>query len=138
MTTTRRIRRAILAIPLLTFLALGRSARGVSAGQWVVGCDKGGGGSAKIVKLAFVTNNTSEFWKIAAAGVHKYEKEGKVQVDIKLPPNGTPEDQNQILQNLSSQGYDAIAVSVIAPNDQTPLLNKIAEKSQLLTFDSDA
>jgi len=110
------------------------------------GCTKknpageGGGAAApaKLVKLAFVTNNTSEFWKIAAAGVHKYEKEGKVQVDIKLPPNGTTEDQNQILQNLSSQGYDAISVSVIAPNDQTPVLNKIAEKSALLTFDSDA
>jgi ribose transport system substrate-binding protein len=110
------------------------------------GCTKknpageGGGAAApaKMVKLAFVTNNTSEFWKIAAAGVHKYEKEGKVQVDIKLPPNGTTEDQNQILQNLSSQGYDAISVSVIAPNDQTPVLNKIAEKSALLTFDSDA
>ncbi len=108
------------------------------------GCTKkkteGGGGAepAKLVKLAFVTNNTSEFWKIAAAGVHKYEQEAKVQVDIKLPPNGTPEDQNQILQNLSSQGYDAIAVSVIAPNDQTGVLNKIAEKSTLLTFDSDA
>jgi ribose transport system substrate-binding protein len=108
------------------------------------GCTKkkteGGGGAepAKMVKLAFVTNNTSEFWKIAAAGVHKYEQEAKVQVDIKLPPNGTPEDQNQILQNLSSQGYDAIAVSVIAPNDQTGVLNKIAEKSALLTFDSDA
>ncbi len=110
------------------------------------GCTKkkpegeGGGAAApaKLVKLAFVTNNTSEFWKIAAAGVHKYEKEGKVQVDIKLPPNGTTEDQNQILQNLSSQGYDGISVSVIAPNDQTGVLNKIAEKSALLTFDSDA
>jgi ribose transport system substrate-binding protein len=108
------------------------------------GCTKktgeGGGAAApaKMVKLAFVTNNTSEFWKIAAAGVHKYEQEAKVQVDVKLPPNGTPEDQNQILQNLSSQGYDSIAVSVIAPNDQTGVLNKIAEKSHLLTFDSDA
>jgi ribose transport system substrate-binding protein len=108
------------------------------------GCTKkkpegeGGGAPGKLVKLAFVTNNTSEFWKIAAAGVHKYEHEGKVQVDIKLPPNGTTEDQNQILQNLSSQGYDGISVSVIAPNDQTGVLNKIAEKSALLTFDSDA
>jgi ribose transport system substrate-binding protein len=102
------------------------------------GVGAGPAAPAKLVKLAFVTNNTSEFWKIAAAGVHKYEKEGKVQVDIKLPPNGTPEDQNQILQNLSSQGYDSIAVSVIAPNDQTGVLDKIAEKSQLITFDSDA
>mgnify|MGYP003346822097 CR=1 FL=1 len=35
------------------------------------------------VKLAFVTNNSSEFWKIAAAGVRKYEAEGHVQVDVK-------------------------------------------------------
>src|SRR5688572_11306312 len=101
---------------------------------------QGGGPSAtgKIVKLAFVTNNASEFWKIAAAGVKKYEQESKVQVDIKMPSNGTTEEQNQILENLSSQGYDAIAVSAIAPTDQVPVLNRVAQKSQLITFDSDA
>ncbi len=94
--------------------------------------------SAKPVKLAFVTNNTSSFWQLAAAGVHKYEQEGKVQVDVKLPPNGTLDEQNQILQNLASQGYDAIAVSAIAPTDQTSKFNDIAARTQLLTFDSDA
>jgi ribose transport system substrate-binding protein len=94
--------------------------------------------AAKVVKLAFVTNNASEFWKIAAAGVHKYEKESKVQVDIKMPPNGTTDEQNQILENLSSQGYDAIAVSAIAPSDQVPVLDKVAAKTKLITFDSDA
>jgi ribose transport system substrate-binding protein len=94
--------------------------------------------AAKVLKLAFVTNNASEFWKIAAAGVRKYEKEGKVQVDVKMPPNGTADEQNQVLENLSSQGYDAIAVSVIAPNDQVPVLNKVAAKAKLITFDSDA
>jgi ribose transport system substrate-binding protein len=92
----------------------------------------------KIAKLAFVTNNASEFWKIAAAGVHKYEKEAKVQVDIKMPSNGTTEEQNQILENLASQGYDGIAVSAIAPNDQVPVLDKVAAKTKLITFDSDA
>ena len=99
------------------------------------GCNRG---STKLVKLAFVTNNTSSFWKIASAGVHKYEQEGKVQVDIKLPPNGTLDEQNQILQNLASQGYDAIAVSAIAPRDQTGLLDNIAARTNLITFDSDA
>jgi len=92
----------------------------------------------KLVKLAFVTNNTSEFWKIAAAGIHKYEKEGKVQVDLKLPANGTAENQNQILEDLTSQHYDAIAISAIAPNDQVPLLDRVAAKTNLITFDSDA
>ena len=93
---------------------------------------------AKIVKLGFVTNNPSQFWKIAEAGLKKFEREAKVQVDLKMPPNGTPEDQNQILQNLASQGYDAIAVSVIAPNDQLGVLNQVAAKTNLITFDSDA
>jgi ribose transport system substrate-binding protein len=105
------------------------------------GCQgQGGGGadSAKVVKLAFVTNNTAEFWKIAGNGVHKYELEAKVQVDIKMPPNGKTEEQNQILENLVSQGYDAIAVSVIAPQDQVSALNSVAAKARLITFDSDA
>jgi ribose transport system substrate-binding protein len=102
------------------------------------GCNRGEIATAKVVKLAFVTNNSSEFWKIAAAGVHKYEQESKIQVDIKMPSNGTTEEQNQILENLASQGYEAIAVSVIAPNDQVPVLNRVAEKTKLITFDSDA
>jgi ribose transport system substrate-binding protein len=102
------------------------------------GCDRGGSASSKVLKLAFVTNNSSEFWKIAAAGVRKYEQESKVQVDVKMPPGGTTEEQNQILENLASQGYDGIAVSVIAPSDQIPVLNKVAEKTKLITFDSDA
>jgi ribose transport system substrate-binding protein len=94
--------------------------------------------SARPLKLAFVTNNSAEFWKIAEAGVRKYEQEAKVQVDVKLPTNATPEEQNQILENLASQGYDGIAVSVIAPGDQTPALDRIAAKTSLITFDSDA
>jgi ribose transport system substrate-binding protein len=107
------------------------------------GCGRGSNApapdqSAKVVKLAFVTNNTSEFWKIAANGVHKYEREGNVQVDIKMPSNGKTEEQNQILENLVSQGYDAIAVSVIAPKDQVSVLNRAAAQTRLITFDSDA
>ena len=135
MTTSSRIVSVLVALFVILF----------------AGCDKGGGGGSsastattnaappqKIVKIAFVTNNASEFWKIAAAGVRKYEAEGKVQVDIKMPPNGTTAEQNQILEDLASQGYDAIAVSAIAPNDQVPVLNRVAEKSKLITFDSDS
>jgi ribose transport system substrate-binding protein len=104
-----------------------------------LGCNRGGGaGGAKVKKLAFVTNNASDFWKMASNGVHKYEREANVQVDIKMPPSGKAEEQNQILETLVSQGYDAIAVSVIAPKDQVPVLNRVAEKSKLITFDSDA
>jgi len=89
------------------------------------------------LKLAFVTNNASEFWKIAAAGVHKFEKESGVQVDIKLPTTGKTDEQNRILENLSSQGYNGIAVSVITPKDQVSALDRIAATTNLITFDSD-
>jgi ribose transport system substrate-binding protein len=89
------------------------------------------------LKLAFITNNASEFWKIAAAGVHKYEKEANVQIDIKMPPNGKTEEQNQIVENLTSQGYNGLAISVIAPNDQVGMMNRAAKKTNVICFDSD-
>ena len=76
---------------------------------------------AKAVRLAFLTNNASEFWKIAHAGVRTYERESKVQVDVVLP-DGTVADQNKKLEELASQSYDAIAVSVVAPEDQVSKL----------------
>ena len=94
--------------------------------------------AGKVLKLAFVTNGVGEFWKVASAGVHAYEKEAKVQVDIKMPPTGAAAEQNDILENLAAQGYDAVAVSAVAPSDQVPILNKVAAKAKLITFDSDA
>jgi len=131
--------RTLLTLSVLC-VAVGCAKKSEQGSAATTSTGQGGGPSAtgKIVKLAFVTNNASEFWKIAAAGVKKYEQETKVQVDIKMPSNGTTEEQNQILENLSSQGYDAIAVSAIAPSDQVPVLNRVAQKSQLITFDSDA
>ena len=114
MSTTKRLSRIGLVLALVLTGGLQGCRRSSSGG----GGGEKGGEAPKLVKLAFVTNNTSEFWKIAGAGIRKYEKEGKVQVDLKMPSSGTTESQNQILQDLSSQGYNGIAVSVIAPNDQ--------------------
>ncbi len=132
MNAKRKLGLLLAALPVLVALGCNNDSKSKpSAAQTASDPDK-------IVKLAFVTNNPSQFWKISEAGLKKYEKEAKVQVDMKMPPNGTPEDQNQILQNLASQGYDAIAVSVIAPNDQLGVLNEVAAKTNLITFDSDA
>lgn len=125
-----RNRKSFTFLAVIGCLALGGACHRSSGG--------GGGAEPKLVKLAFVTNNTSEFWKIAGAGIHKFEKEAKVQVDLKYPSTGTAESQNQILQDLAAQGYDGIAVSVIAPDDQVPVLDKVAEKTNLITVDSDA
>jgi ribose transport system substrate-binding protein len=108
----------------------------------IVGCNRESASSSNSTtqaakKYAFVTNNPSDYWKTAAAGVHKYEKEAGVTVDIKLPPNGKVEEQNQMLEELVAQGYDGIAVSVIAPDDQIAEINKAAAKANVICFDSD-
>ncbi len=133
----RSVARGLVGV-CLSLLVLPGCSKGSKSGEGAEPSGAPAADSQKVVKLAFVTNNTAEFWRIAAAGVKKYEKEGKVQVDVKMPPNGTTEEQNQILENLVSQGYDAIAVSPIAPNDQVPVLDRIAAKTKLITFDSDA
>lgn len=94
--------------------------------------------SGSTLKLAFVTNNASDFWKIAAAGVKKFEDEQNVHVDIKLPQNGTVAEQNGILEDLTSQGYNGIAISVIAPDDQVEEVNAAASKTNVICHDSDA
>lgn len=129
-------RGSLLAVLMLAFVA-GCKESG-SQGVNTQAAKKDEAPAPKVAKLAFVTNNASEFWKISTAGIRKYERESKVQVDIKMPPNGTTGEQNEILENLASQGYDAIAVSAIAPSDQVPVLDKVAAKSKLITFDSDA
>jgi ribose transport system substrate-binding protein len=118
---------------LRMMLAAAGLAVALGAAITLVGCNRGKSGP----KYAFVTNNASEFWKIAAAGVHKYEKETGVTVEIQMPPNGKVEEQNQIIEDLVSQGYDGIAVSVIAPNDQVAEINKAAGATNVICFDSD-
>lgn len=129
-------------------LALCLAAAAVSGCNRESGSNNGGGNNsggastattqnASDRKFAFVTNNASDFWKIAAAGVHKYEKEAGVTVDVKMPPNGKVEEQNGILEDLTAQGYSGIAVSVIAPNDQVAEINRAAAKTKVICFDSD-
>lgn len=89
-------------------------------------------------KLAFITNNVSAFWNIAKAGIAQYEKESGVKVDVKQPQNGKVEEQNRFLEDLVSQGYNGIAISVIAPEAQTAEINKACQKANVVTHDSDA
>jgi ribose transport system substrate-binding protein len=91
------------------------------------------------LKLAFICNNASNFWLIAKKGVEKAEKELGLSVNFYQPPDpATPAKQNEFLETLVSQGYHGAAISPIAPDGQTPDLDKAAARLNLLTQDSDA
>lgn len=113
----------------------------------ISGCGKSGdnaggaGGSSggKKLKLAFVSNNASSFWTIARAGTEDAVKElGNVELDFRIPSDGTASQQRQLLDDLLAKGIDGIAVSPIDPGNQTEFLDKIASQTLLITHDSDA
>ncbi|MGV3616237.1 MAG: sugar-binding protein [Fimbriimonas sp.] len=98
-----------------------------------------GGGEAKQLKFAFVTNNASDFWTIARKGVEKADAElDNVTVEFKLPSDGTAAEQRRIVDDLIAKGIDGMAISPVAPADQTDMLNSAAKQALVFTQDSDA
>ncbi|HEX3134624.1 MAG TPA: substrate-binding domain-containing protein, partial [Planctomycetota bacterium] len=89
------------------------------------------------LKFAFITNNSSEFWKIAEKGVQKANAELGVNAEVKMPETGKPEQQKKIIEDLISQGYHGFAISLISPADQTRDIDKAMAKLNVITHDSD-
>ncbi|MES2459673.1 MAG: sugar-binding protein [Armatimonadota bacterium] len=95
--------------------------------------------AGKKLRLAFVTNNASDYWTIARKGTEKAEKElPNVTVDFQLPSEGTAADQKRVVDDLLTKGIDGMAISPVDPANQTELLNSVAGKALLVTQDSDA
>ena len=89
------------------------------------------------LKFAFITNNSSEFWKIAEKGVQKANAELGINAEVKLPETGKPEQQKKFIEDLISQGYHGFAISLISPADQARDIDKAAAKLNVITHDSD-
>jgi ribose transport system substrate-binding protein len=95
--------------------------------------------SGKTFKLAFVTNNASDYWTIARKGVEKADAElDNVTVDFKLPGSGAADEQKRIVDDLLSVGVNGIAISPVDPDNQTQMINDAAKKALVITQDSDA
>ena len=95
----------------------------------------------KAVKtVAFITNTTSDFWKIARKGCDKADAElPDVTVAFRTTNTGTIEDQNLLIrQALDRDDADAIAVSPIDPASQKKVINDAAKRALVITQDSDA
>jgi ribose transport system substrate-binding protein len=124
--TRRRPQIAVLALVGLGLIAACSNEAPAPAGQ-------------KRLKLAFVTNNASNFWTLARRGTEEAAKTlGTVDVTFRMPATGSAGEQQQLLDDLMATGVDGIAVSPVDPPNQTDVLNRIAEKSLLITQDSDA
>jgi ribose transport system substrate-binding protein len=91
------------------------------------------------IKLAFVTNNSSDFWTIARRGVEKADAElADVSAEFRITSDGTAAEQKRIIDDLVTKGVGGIAISPIDPDNQTQLINDLAKKALVFTQDSDA
>jgi len=89
-------------------------------------------------RLAFVTNCVAEFWTVGSFGVEAAKSEFGVDAVVRMPANGTAEEQKRILEDLLAKGVQGIAVSPKDPENMTALLDKVAGRALLVTHDSDA
>src|SRR5688572_10596354 len=97
------------------------------------------GSGEKQWKVAFVTNNTADFWTIAQRGVEKADSElADVTADFRLNSDGSAAEQKRIVDDLLVRGVDGIAMSPVSPENQTGLINDAAQKALIFTQDSDA
>ena len=102
------------------------------------GTNTAGSGGTKH-KLAFVTNNASEFWTIARKGTEKAAAEiPTIQIDFRIPADGTAAEQQHIIDDLLANGVEGIAISPVDPKNQTGMLNNAASRTLVVTQDSDA
>src|SRR5215813_10856292 len=68
-------------------------------------------GGNKHKKVAFVTNNAADFWTIARRGCEKADQELEdVDVEFKIPGEGTAAEQKRIVDDLLAKGIDGIAI----------------------------
>lgn len=105
----------------------------------IAACNAGKDGGSKKLRLAFVTNNTSDFWTIAEQGTKKAAAElPNVEVEFQKPGDGTAATQQRVVDDLVAKGIDGMAISPVDPQNQTQMLNRVADKAVVVTQDSDA
>src|SRR5919112_1247387 len=130
-----RLISAFVCTLLLTFLLA--SCQPAPSGTNTAGGTAGGGGTKH--KLAFVTNNASDFWIIARKGTEKAAKEiPNIEVEFRIPSDGTAAEQQRVVDDLLAKGINGIAISPVDPANQTPMLNNAASQTLVVTQDSDA
>src|SRR5256714_6183445 len=97
------------------------------------------GRTGKKHRLAFVTNNASDFWTIARKGTEKAAADiPTIEVEFRIPSDGTAAEQQRVIDDLLAKGIEGIAISPVDPANQTALLNRAASQTLVVTQDSDA
>jgi ribose transport system substrate-binding protein len=120
----------------------------LAALTWAAGCSKSDNSAqtasnsaapAKKWKLAFVTNNPSDFWTICRAGCNQAAVENpNIDVDFRILGEQSAAAQKAVIDDLLARGIDGIALSPVDPTNETQMLNDAAKQAVVFCADSDA
>ncbi|HEY3783283.1 MAG TPA: sugar-binding protein [Fimbriimonadaceae bacterium] len=137
--TTKTIKSISLALVLVALCGCSSKDSTSTSNSTSSGTTDKSGATAKHLKLAFVTNNASDYWTIARKGVEAAQKEmPNVDVAFRMPADGSPAAQQQIVDDELAKGVDGMAISPTDPKNQTDMINKAAGQVFVITQDSDA
>src|SRR3989442_951219 len=90
----------------------------VLAVMLTAGCSQSNPTSNTVKKrrIAFVTNNASDFWMIARRGTEKADAElENAEVEFRIPSDGTAAEQRRIVDDLITKGVAGFAISPVDP-----------------------
>jgi len=122
------------AVSWIAAWTLGVACVSAACGQRSTGAD-----TSKTLKLAFVTNNSADFWTIARRGVEKADAElPDVEAEFRLTSDGTAAEQQRIVDDLLTKKVAGIAISPVDPANQVAMIDAAAKQAIVFTQDSDA
>ncbi|RIK73355.1 MAG: hypothetical protein DCC67_18005 [Planctomycetota bacterium] len=89
--------------------------------------------------VVVVTGGPGPYWETIARGAQAAAKDLHVDVKVLNPQDDeNVQQQTEILSKLDLNNVAGVAVSPLDAENQSPLIDKIAENAVVVTFDSDA
>jgi ribose transport system substrate-binding protein len=96
-------------------------------------------GAATPVRVLLVTGGPGDYWDDVVRGAHAAADKYKVDLDVKSPAdNENPSQQAEILSQTDFKKIDGLGLSPLDAEGQAALINRIAQITKVITFDSDA
>ena len=91
------------------------------------------------VNVAIVTGGSGPYWQLVASGARAAAEKDNVNLSVKLPEaDENVVQQTKLLEELRDHEFEGVAVSPLDAEGQTPLIDELAKKAHVVTFDSDA
>jgi ribose transport system substrate-binding protein len=91
------------------------------------------------LKVTFITNAASDYWKAAQKGCEKADAElADVEVNFQMAYGGTPTEQDRYINEALMKGTDAIAISPVDPVGAKKSINNASKRIPVITQDSDS